>query len=321
MTESAIWISWETHRRSRSLAQALSVPLFEIVIDGNKVGRYIFSIIETSKFFKHSQVHTFFFQNPSIVLALMLVVTRSLHKKKLVMDAHNAALFPFEGRYRLIQFIAGWVIRKVDIVVVTNRLLSDAVIEIGGNPLIVSDPIPKIEKDKHVMKNLEQKRDFVLLICTWAKDEPYEQVIKAMQYLEDLDIDLRITGNPPSVIRNNLTGNIILEGFVSCDLYESLISNAKVVVDLTTRDSCLVCGAYEAASVGRPCILSDDPIGREVFRGGYLFTQNNAEDIAKNIRKALSSLADFEVKMKEFKDSYEKENLQSVSKLKSILGL
>lgn len=321
MNESAIWVSWETHRRSRSLAKALRVPIFEIVKDGNPVIRYVHSILETTKLFNDRKIRTIFFQNPSIVLSLLLVLTRPIHKKKLVMDAHNAALFPFEGRYKLFQLIAGTIIRKVDVVIVTNRLLSDIVVGLGGNPWIISDPLPKIEKSRNSNRFWHDKRDFILLICTWAKDEPYDQVIKAMQFLVDLNIDLRITGKAPDSIRDVLPGNIILEGFVSYDYYDILISNAKVVVDLTTRESCLVCGAYEAASVGRPCILSDDPVAREVFRGGYLFTNNNAKDIAKKIRESLKSISSFERQMADFKENYEKENLENVAKLKSFFGL
>lgn len=322
MNSNAVWISWETHTRSRSLSNALSIPIYEIVVSGNRLYRYVVSIMKTFRLMGKKNPEVIFFQNPSIVLALILVLTRFIHKKKLIMDAHNAGVFPLEGRYRSLLIISRWLIQKVDLTIVTNNELAKVVSTLGGVAYIITDPIPELHCDSEEKESGRYPKGYILLICTWADDEPYNEVIKAMERLNYLEIELRITGNPPLEISRKLFNeNIILEGFVSRRKYESLVCNSKLIIDLTTRKYCLVCGAYEAAAAGKPCILSDDKMARSVFRGGYLFTKNTEEAIAKSVENALNSLPTLEQKMRQFKLEYDSIMNKSIKEFKKTLNI
>lgn len=286
------------------MAQVLGVPLYEVVIKGSALKRYFFSILSTFSAIRSENPDVIFFQNPSLVLALFMVLTKPFHRKRLVMDAHNAALKPIEGKSELLNKLAYWIVKKVDITIVTNSILSKKVTKYNGVPFILSDPIPiSIISNK----NFEQvyPSPYVVFICTWAEDEPYDQVIEAAKMLENKNIVVRITGRPPVRIKSQALGkNVSLEGFVSESKYIQLISGAALAIDLTTRPDCLVCGAYEAAAVGTPCLLTSNSCSIDLFTKGYLFTENDAKSIASKIDEGLNRSDELRSELNAFRVEY-----------------
>ena len=63
------------------------------------------------------------------------------------------------------------------------------------------------------------------------------------------------------------------------------MNGADAIIDLTIRQNCLVCGAYEAIAAGKPLLLSSDASAKALFNKGVLFTDNSAVDIAQKIRQ------------------------------------
>jgi glycosyltransferase involved in cell wall biosynthesis len=129
----------------------------------------------------------------------------------------------------------------------------------------------------------------VLFVCTWASDEPYLEVFKAAEALPDVTI--HVTGRSKgreSAFGRKLPPNVILTGFVPRAEYERLLTSAHAVVDLTTREDCLVCGAYESVAAGAPFVLSNTKALREYFRVGGVHVENEAAAIADGIRAILN---------------------------------
>ncbi|WP_162628790.1 glycosyltransferase family protein [Marinobacter bohaiensis] len=315
-----IWLSWERHTRSRSLSECLDVPLHEIVVHGNRLKRYVVSLICTVKVVKQSSTPVIFFQNPSLVLSVLLVFMRPVHKKILVMDAHNAGILPLEGRSRFLNFVAKWVVANVDITIVTNGDLANKVLGMGGNPFVLTDPIPtsmfKGQSNKEASKGSRR----VIFVCTWAYDEPYLEVIRAAKFLEGKGISVHATGKVPSQVRGmDKPTNFILEGFLSSDDYIELMCGSDLVLDLTSRNSCLVCGAYEAIASETPGVLSNNLASRTTFSKGFMFTENNGEQIAETIQEALYCADDLRSEIIDFKANYLVEIKRRVESLKQEL--
>ena len=61
-------------------------------------------------------------------------------------------------------------------------------------------------------------------------------------------------------------------------------------MDLTTRENCLVCGAYEAMAAKKPVVLSDTTALREYFHKGAVFSGNHSVALAKSITDTLSDI-------------------------------
>ena len=89
-------------------------------------------------------------------------------------------------------------------------------------------------------------------------------------------------------LRRTAPANVTFTGFVPEDHFIGLLLAADVVMDLTTRDNCLVCGAYEGVAAGKPLILSDSRATREYFSRGVVYTDNTPASIEECLRDALA---------------------------------
>lgn len=322
MANKGVWIAWENHTRSRSMSRALRLPLCEIVISGGRVKRYLKSIYRTFAIVRDAEIDVVFFQNPSIVLSLFLTSIRRLHGKRLIMDAHNAGIRPLEGKSRFLVAVARWIVRRVDLTIVTNESLAEEVRVIGGRPVVLTDPIPVGMLQEREPNELALVAEYVLVVCTWADDEPYHELLKAAALLQTDGIKVHFTGKPPlQILTSTQSDNVVLEGFVSHQEYVRLLNRARLIIDLTTRDNCLVCGAYEAAAVGRPCVLSNTIISRKVFKSGFIFTGNQADEIAETVRLGLKNSAVLSQEISAFREQYIAEIDKKLNKLSVELDL
>ena len=116
-------------------------------------------------------------------------------------------------------------------------------------------------------------------------DEPYEQVIQAAHELGP-DVHIHVTGNyrKANLDPVSVPANVTLLGYVSESEYVTLLNSVDATMDLTTRDNCLVCGAYETVAVGKPQILSDTSAIRQYFRKGVIYTQHPVESLIDSIK-------------------------------------
>jgi glycosyltransferase involved in cell wall biosynthesis len=95
--------------------------------------------------------------------------------------------------------------------------------------------------------------------------------------------------------------NVEFTGFLPDDEYWALLESVDLVVDLTYRDDCLVCGAYEAVARGKPLVLSDTAALRGYFSAGAVYTANTAEDIERALQQALTRLDDLISEVRQFR--------------------
>lgn len=281
----AIWITWEIQRRSRSLSRALDAELYEFVSQRRGLIRYTYCIWHTVITLRRERPSVVFAQNPSIILALLVIMCRPLLSYVALIDAHNAGVFPFSGRNMLFNFLAHYVSRKSDLTIVSNHYLALVIENRGGKAFSLPDPIPDLPC---TARKISLMGTFsVLLICTWADDEPFIEVISAANFLSGTGIHIYMTGKPPNSIRNmKIPGNITLTDFVREEQYVNLLRSVDLIADLTTREDCLVCGAYEAIAVKCPLLLSDTRANRKYFPQGVVYCKNNSRDIANAIKKA-----------------------------------
>ena len=280
-----LWITWESQVRNRSMSTQLGAHLLELDVSGGPLKRYALCIARTIAWTWRWRGGIIFVQNPSIVLATLALLLRPLLRYTLIMDAHNAGIYPAEGTNSRLQRIADWLIAHVDLVLVTNEGLARRVREVGGRPFVMPDPLPALTAPAGSVGPAPT----VLFVCTWASDEPYVEVFKAAELLPDVTV--HVTGKSKgreSAFGRKLPPNVVLTGFVPRAEYERLLTSAHAVVDLTTREDCLVCGAYESVAAGAPFVLSNTKALREYFRVGGVHVDNEAGAIAAGIRAILN---------------------------------
>jgi glycosyltransferase involved in cell wall biosynthesis len=297
----AIWIAWESHRRTEGLVSRLCVNLFTLSSSKCRGVRYLLFTIQTVYLITKHRPTYLFIQNPSWLLTFLTILIRPLFQYYLIVDAHNAGVYAYSTSCRRLNMLLLYFHRNADLTIVTNRACAREVENNGGLPCILPDLVPKgISSIQPANANKEL---IVTFICTYSADEPYVEVINAGHNI-NINCTIFITGNHkhcPSRIIKYAPPNIHFTGYLQDSEYINLLSRSDLVMDLTTRDNCLVCGAYEAISFDKPLILSDTLVNRKYFNKGVLYTSNDSRDIAYTINAAESELVRLEAEIIELK--------------------
>jgi hypothetical protein len=284
-----IFISWETHQRTRTICERFHIPLFEMIERKAGLLKYLRLIPCTLKTIRTEKPAVLIVQNPSIVLTTFAMLIRPFFSYQLIVDAHNEGVRPFIHNNKVINAITNYNLKNANCTIVTNNMLFVYVSELGGRAIIFPDLLPDTSNHQNKSPELTNGKYLVTFICTYAQDEPYYEVFMAAKKLEGRII-LNVTGRiPTSLDESTLSSNIQLLGFIPEEVYWDTLASSHIVIDLTTMENCLVCGAYEALAISKPLILSDDIVNTELFPMAVL-TKNTATAIESAISHTLDNL-------------------------------
>ncbi|MBK8165335.1 MAG: glycosyltransferase [bacterium] len=322
-----LWISWERHRRTRQLAQVLGAILVEHTSESPQLLRYLVLSWRTWRSVATVRPRILIVQNPSMFLTLLASLLKPLYGYSLVVDRHTNFMINKQDSplKRVFVAVSNFTIRRSDLTIVTNRPLAELVSGVGGRPFVLPDRIPDWRHDTMFREHADGLH-CVCFVCTYASDEPYDVVFAAAVGLPP-NIRLYVTGRPPKgglpyALRQLLesTPQIVITGYLSDEQYEGLINCSEVVMDLTTMDHCLVCGAYEAIAAGKPLILSDKQANRALFGDCAIYVENNdAGSIRAGILAGLANTESHAHNVRAFRDSYTIYWESQLAALKSVL--
>jgi hypothetical protein len=288
-----VFLTWIEHRRTREICSRLRLELAEIITKQRGLPRYAKLGWQTIRFLARRRPKLLIVQSPSIVLATLAVMLRPSLGYVLVFDAHNEAVEPHLHPSATIRSLSYWLLRKANAVIVTNEALARVVRSHGGMPIVLTDPIPEAPPTE---KAGLQGPISIVLISTFAGDEPFETVVAAARRLAS-DAHFYVTGNPARLTeqqRAEIPPNMTLTGFLAEQDYWNLLSSCDSIMDLTTMDNCLVCGAYEAIAVDKPLILSANAASVETFHGFGEFTDNTEAGIVDAVLRFKSRRTEIE---------------------------
>lgn len=281
----SIWITWHAHRRTTGLSAAWNVPLFVVESARSPPLGWLLKSAGTLRLMRRHRPDMLFVQNPSLLLTLLAVVARPLFAYRLVVDAHNEGVRPFDRPGRVIGRITRYLLGAANATIVTNDALAKDVRRAGGRPVILSDPLPEPPdigepgNDSAVIR--------VAVVATYRPDEPVEAIVAAAAMLPD--IRFSFSGDPRRFLRDNpdLPPNVVLAGYLPDRAYWEFLARATIVCDLTLKPDCLVCGAYEGLALAKPLLLSDNPATRSTFGGAAMLTDADPDSIARTVRAAV----------------------------------
>lgn len=297
----AIAVTWEDHRRTRELCDALGLQLHALTFDGGRWSRYLRLGTATLRLLASRRPRLVFVQNPSLVLALLVIVMRPFcGRYRILMDAHNEAVAPFTHTTWPIPIFSRLAIRAVDVTIVTNSALADQVRAIGGRPQVLPDRLPTAPFRAEPLP--AQTPMEVMVVATYAADEPISEIIEAARQLGS-GFRFRFTGREtrlPKEQRERLPANVLQTGFLDERAYWQLMADSHIVLDLTLKPNCLVCGAYEALAMMRPMILTGNDATVDLFGRVAVFPadSSSAKDIAEAVRASHGRYAELADKVR-----------------------
>jgi glycosyltransferase involved in cell wall biosynthesis len=285
-----IWISWQRHRRTEGLASRLNIDLYVFESRLNRLLKHPWFCLRTLLLLSRVKPETLIVQNPSLILTLLTVFVKPIFNYKLIVDAHNIGVYRFPESNFIFDILYKFVHKYSDFTVVTNASLS-RIIEInGGRPLILPDNIPDLSSRFKITSGPLDHKNNVVFICSFSPDEPYLNVFEAFCQLGD-DYHLFVTGKFEKVVgidRYFECSNITFTGFVSEQKYIDLLGRSDLVIDLTEMDDCLVCGSYEAISLGVPLLLSDTTANRNYFKSVIPLSLHDIYSIKKSVVRTVN---------------------------------
>jgi len=280
-----LWVTWEKQRRNKGLSEALGWPLHEIIHPDPRLRRYIYSIAKTVSLLLQKKTSVVAAQNPSIILAFIVIVLKYILKYKAVIDAHNSGIYPMEGMSAFMMMVSRWIQRHADLTIVTNAQLKAFVEYNGGRAFVLPDRLPEVPLT--LTSPAREGRVNIAFICTYSLDEPFKEVFHAARLLPE-DFWIYVTGRYKGKVDEcTIPMNVKLLGFVPEDQFWGLLSSVDFILDLTLREGCLVCGAYEGVALGKPLILSDTKTLKSYFNKGCVYVAPNASSIASGMIEAM----------------------------------
>ena len=302
-----LWISWEEHRRSKELAPAFDCDYhcFDPAESG-ALRRYFLNTFATLRVFYNEKPTTVFVQCPSLGLAVVIATLKLFHPFTYIIDAHNALPNYEKSSNPIFRLAARFVINKADYVIVTNSELEATIQRFGGKALILPDKLPNIppRPKPDIIANCETP--VIVVVSSFAWDEPLHNILAGLS-LVTAPFYAFVSGKKSKAgdLLNYESDKIRFTDYISDEKFEALIQHASLIIDMTTDDRILVCGAYEAIAVGVPVLLADFPVSRQLFRKGALFTKNEVEAYQQVIQKHLLEPSTKKAEIIKFKTVFE----------------
>jgi len=290
----AIWITWESQRRSIELAKSFGAKLFVLQDIGFRPIRYLYLSLKTTLVVFEEKPRTIFAQNPSMILATLLCLIKKIFNFKLVVDRHSNFKFHKNQKllkWRIFNFLSKFTVKHADLTIVTNEYLKKFVNSLGGNGYVLQDKIPELPFGERI--KLEGEKNIVF-ISSFSEDEPIEQVINIANLINNKWF-VYITGNykkykGKKLNLNKLPNNLKLTGFLSEKDYQSLLISSDCIIILTKQEYTLTCGAYESVALNKPFVATDSKAIKDYFKRGVVYSKSESHSIANAVQTVIANV-------------------------------
>ena len=315
-----VWITWETQRRSFELAKILNCKFY--LYEYGSVLRYPKSIINTLKVFADKSMDIIFVQNPSMVLATVACIYKTISKKRVIVDRHTTFRLDKKNNYGLenliFRMLHYFTIRKADLTIVTNSFLANIVKQMGGKAYVLPDKLPDLLQTENIKLNNGFN---VLLVSSYGEDEPIDEALKAAEMIKRDGVTLYISGNCNKLkdtIKQSAPANVVFTGYLNDNDYINLVFAVDAIMALTTANCCMLCGCYEAVAASKPLITSQKEVLQNYFKGS-IFVDNTSEGIVTGIKELMINYEQYENNAEKLKANIEKEWQYDFNKLKELI--
>ena len=270
--------------RSQVLARELGIDALHFISAPMKRGlllaplRYAYQAVQTLRLLFRKRPRLVLVQSPPSLAVLFVHLYCALTGNHYLIDAHSMAFAPY---WTYPRWLHRRLARRALATIVTNDHLRRTVEQWGGRAFVLRDIPTRFPR----VDGRAPGGDFsVVVVNSFAPDEPLDQVLEAAADLND--IQFYVTGrfrDGSRKLADSAPANVHFTGFLPNDEYYGLMAASQAVVCLTNRDHTMQRGACEALWMGKPIITSDWPMLREYFSGGTVYVPSGSAEIRQGV--------------------------------------
>jgi glycosyltransferase involved in cell wall biosynthesis len=178
-----------------------------------------------------------------------------------------------------------------DVVVVHNNAVMPKVAAMGIRHDILrllEDPPAVIRSEAPSTRSFPHP--WMLFLASFNPDEPVQELFEAARLAPEITFVLAGDANRASGRHKILEHpeNVILPGYLSSAELDAAIGSADAILALTKLEDAQLSSAGEAIGAGRPMVLSDTPVTRELYyKGGVFVDTYSPTSIVMGCRAAI----------------------------------
>lgn len=305
-----LFVVWKNfQRRPETLASYFGIKV-ENVTSGfsSKALRglnYLINIVKTLHLLHRERPDVVWIQTPPTFIPHLVLAWRRVMAPSMVviLDCHNAVIRPPWSKMPF----HGWALRSADLSIAHNADVVGPLIALGapaGQVMVLEDRSSGLSEIAGVTaKRTEGAPPLALVPCSFAKDEPIEQLLEAARRTPD--VRYVVTGNPRKAHEEMVAGappNVEFPGYISKQDFDTLLHSCDLLVGLTTLEGVQLSAANEGVAAGKPMVLSHTQTLRSLFAGGSVFVDPlDAGSIANGVEDALGRRAQLEAGMRDLR--------------------
>jgi hypothetical protein len=257
---------------------------------------------------------------PHLVLAWRRVMAPSM---VVILDCHNAVIRP---PWSKVPF-HGWALRSADLSIAHNADVVAPLIALGApadQVMVLEDRSSGLSESAGVTAmRAEGTPPLVLAPCSFAKDEPIEQLLEAARRTPG--VRYVVTGNPRKAHEEMVAGappNVEFPGYISKRDFDALLHSCDLLIGLTTLEGVQLSAANEGVAAGKPMVLSHTQTLRSLFAGGSVFVDPlDAESIANGVEDALGRRAQLEAGMRDLRLRRDERWLEQAREVNAFISI
>lgn len=238
---------------------------------------------------------------PTPLLYVAILAKRVRLTRSLVADCHNSILMEPWVRSPLLSQSLG---RSVSVIIFHNQAIMEQALTKGlrAQKCCVLEDRPATPSQGE--RGARDKGDsLVLFPASFDADEPLTALLDAAGRMPE--VRFVVTGETARAKgRHDLTvrpRNVIMTGWVDSDEYKRLLTDADVVISLTTQEDTQTSVAGEAVGYGKAMVLSDTKTLRSLYPKGAIHTRPDADALEESIRAALGNRVQLEREAKQLR--------------------
>lgn len=285
----SVFIVWERYqRRSALLAERFRATIYYVY--HGRTGqllraplRYMVQAWRTWRILRQERPDVIFVQNPPIFAVLVVSIYARCYGARYVIDSHTGAFIEAKWGWsvRLHRLLSSWALQTV----VHNKSQEKIVNRWGCRYYVLEDPVGNYPTTERFSFDGQLN---AAVVSSFRWDEPLDVIFEAAAGLSG--VTFYVTGDYrrcASTLLSKMPDNCRLTGYIPYQQYIGLLRGVDVVIDLVSNGDTLLCGAFEAVSVGTPLIVSDWPVLQDCFPIGAVHVPNTVEGVRSGVRRAL----------------------------------